>query len=78
MAEPDDPLAGVVKPQHIARTIRSVMGPRDIISLDNGIHKLWMTRNYPALAPQTILVDSALGAMGPGIPSATVWCAILI
>lgn len=46
------------------------MGPNDIVSLDNGIHKLWMTRNYPALAPRTILVDSALGSMGPGVPAA--------
>ncbi len=70
ISEPDDPTPGLVKPQHIARTIRSVLGPQDIVSLDNGIHKLWMTRNYPALAPRTILVDSALGSMGPGVPAA--------
>ena len=70
MAEPTDPVEGLVKPQHVARAIRSVMGPNDIISLDNGIHKLWMTRNYPALAPRTTLVDSALGSMGTGIPAA--------
>jgi len=70
MAEPEDPIPGVLKPQHVARTVRSAMGPDDIISLDNGIHKLWMTRNYPALAPRTILVDSALGSMGTGIPAA--------
>jgi len=70
MAEPDDVTPGLVKPQHVARTIRASMGPHDIVSLDNGIHKLWMTRNYPALAPRTILVDSALGSMGPGVPAA--------
>ena len=70
MAEPTDPIEGLVKPQHVAKAIRSVLGPEDIISLDNGIHKLWMTRNYPALAPRTTLVDSALGSMGTGIPAA--------
>ena len=70
MAEPTDPTPGIVKPQHIARTVRKALGPQDIISLDNGIHKLWMTRNYPALAPRTILVDSALGSMGTGVPAA--------
>ncbi len=70
MAEPEDPIPGVLKPQHVAQTVRSVMGPEDIVSLDNGIHKLWMTRNYPALAPRTILVDSALGSMGTGVPAA--------
>ena len=39
-------------------------------SLDNGIHKLWMTRNYLTTEPRTLMVDSALGAMGPGIPAA--------
>ena len=70
MVEPTDPIPGVLKPQHVARTVRAAMGPEDIVSLDNGIHKLWMTRNYPALAPRTILVDSALGSMGTGIPAA--------
>ena len=70
MAEPDDPIPGLVKPQHVARVIRSVLTASDIVSLDNGIHKLWMTRNYPALEPRTILVDSALGSMGPGVPAA--------
>ena len=70
MAEPSDPIPGVLKPQHVAQTVRTVLNPEDIVSLDNGIHKLWMTRNYPALAPRTILVDSALGSMGTGIPAA--------
>ena len=70
MAEPTDPIEGLVKPQHVARAIRSALGPEDIVSLDNGIHKLWMTRNYPALAPRTVMVDSALGSMGTGIPGA--------
>ena len=69
-AEPTDPQPGLVKPQHVARSVRKALGPKDIVSLDNGIHKLWMTRNYPALAPRTILVDSALGSMGTGIPAA--------
>ncbi|MGI9613222.1 MAG: acetolactate synthase large subunit [Acidimicrobiales bacterium] len=69
-AEPDDPMPALVKPQHVARSVRAVMGQQDIVSLDNGIHKLWMTRNYPALAPRTILVDSALGSMGSGVPAA--------
>ena len=70
MAEPEDPIDGVLKPQHVARTVRQALAPQDIVSLDNGIHKLWMTRNYPALAPRTILVDSALGSMGTGVPAA--------
>ena len=70
MAEPTDPTPGLVKPQHVAQTVRAALGPEDIVSLDNGIHKLWMTRNYLALAPRTILVDSALGSMGTGVPAA--------
>lgn len=67
----DDDTDGVpVKPQAVSAAVREALGPADILSLDNGIHKLWMTRNYPASQPRTVMVDSALGSMGPGIPAA--------
>ena len=46
------------------------MGDTDILSLDNGIHMLWTTRNYGAYEPNTMLLDHALGSMGISLPAA--------
>ena len=51
------------------RELRRALGPDDIVSVDNGMHRLWVARHYPALQPRTTLIDSALGAMGPGLPA---------
>ena len=66
----DDADGPLVMPQAVATALRGALGPSDILSLDNGIHKLWLTRNYLASEPRTVMVDSALGAMGTGIPAA--------
>ena len=58
-----------VKPQRYVADIRSVLDREDIICLDNGMYKLWFARNYPALAPNTVLLDNALATMGAGLPS---------
>jgi len=41
-----------------------------IICLDNGVYKIWFALNYPAHAPNTVLLDNALATMGAGLPSA--------
>ncbi|RMB07987.1 acetolactate synthase large subunit [Eilatimonas milleporae] len=65
----DDPRFPVI-PQRAIADIRKVMGPSDIIALDNGMYKVWFARNYPAYEPNTILLDNALATMGAGLPSA--------
>jgi acetolactate synthase-1/2/3 large subunit len=57
-------------PGYVVARLREVLGEDDIVSVDNGIHKLWAARNYAAYRPRTTLIDSALGAMGPGLPAA--------
>jgi acetolactate synthase-1/2/3 large subunit len=57
-------------PREIAHDVREVMGREDIISLDNGIYKLWFARMYRAFADNTILLDNALAAMGAGLAGA--------
>ena len=59
-----------VKPQRLARELRQIMPADGIISLDNGMHKLWFARNYPAQQPNTVLLDNALATMGAGLPVA--------
>ena len=58
------------KPQYIIRVLREFMQDNDILSLDNGIHMLWATRNYGAYEPNTMLIDHALGSMGISLPAA--------
>ncbi len=57
-------------PQRIVEQVRGVMGREDIISLDNGIYKIWFARMYPAYANNTVLLDNALASMGAGLAAA--------
>jgi acetolactate synthase I/II/III large subunit len=57
-------------PERLVRDVRRAM-PRDgIVTLDNGVYKIWFARNYPAHFPNTLLLDNALATMGAGLPSA--------
>ncbi|MBW1894579.1 MAG: acetolactate synthase large subunit [Deltaproteobacteria bacterium] len=59
-----------VKPQYIVSEIRKIMPGDGIISLDNGMFKLWFARNYKAYESNTVLLDNALATMGAGLPAA--------
>jgi acetolactate synthase-1/2/3 large subunit len=59
-------------PREIVHTVRSVLSSDDIITLDNGIFKLWFSRLYTAYRPNTFLIDNALATMGAGLPSGIV------
>ncbi len=65
----DDPRFPVI-PQRLVAEIRKVMPEDGIITLDNGIYKIWFARNYKAYASNTVLLDNALATMGAGFPSA--------
>ncbi len=58
-----------IKPQRLVRDVRRAMPEDGIITLDNGMFKLWFARNYPAYRPNTVLLDNALATMGAGLPS---------
>lgn len=58
-----------VIPQRIVHDVRQVMPEDGIITLDNGMYKLWFARNYPAYDNNTVLLDNALASMGAGLPS---------
>jgi acetolactate synthase-1/2/3 large subunit len=58
------------KPQYLVRVLREFMRDTDILSLDNGIHMMWVARNYGAYEPNTMLIDHALGSMGISLPAA--------
>lgn len=59
-----------ILPERFVRDIRKAMPKDGIVTLDNGVYKIWFARNYPAYLPNTLLLDNALATMGAGLPSA--------
>lgn len=57
-------------PSEIVQMVRSALDKDDIITLDNGIYKLWFSRFYKTFRPNTVILDNALATMGAGLPSA--------
>jgi len=57
-------------PERFVPDIRKAMPKDGIVTLDNGVYKIWFARNYPAALPNTLLLDNALATMGAGLPSA--------
>ncbi len=57
-------------PQRLVNLLRNKLASEDIVTLDNGIYKLWFARNYTCYQPNTLLLDNALASMGAGLPSA--------
>ena len=59
-----------ILPQRLVNILRQSLGDEDIVTLDNGVYKIWFARNYKCHAPNTLLLDNALATMGAGLPSA--------
>ena len=41
-----------------------------MLTLDNGMYKIWFARHYETYMENTLLLDNALATMGAGLPSA--------
>ncbi|WP_100657796.1 acetolactate synthase large subunit [Alteromonas flava] len=59
-----------ILPERFVKIVREAMPKDGIVTLDNGVYKIWFARNYPARFPNTLLLDNALATMGAGLPSA--------
>ena len=59
-----------LRPQHIIRDLREVLGPGDQIICDVGAHKLWMGRMFPCEVPNTCIISNGFAAMGIAVPGA--------
>lgn len=57
-------------PERLVSDVRKAMPKDGIVTLDNGVYKIWFARNYPAAMRNTLLLDNALATMGAGLPSA--------
>ena len=56
-------------PQRLVHDIRAVLPADGILTLDNGMYKIWFARNYRTQVANTLLLDNALATMGAGLPS---------
>jgi acetolactate synthase-1/2/3 large subunit len=56
--------------QRLVADTRKVMPADGIVSLDNGMYKIWFARQYKTLQSNTLLLDNALATMGAGLPCA--------
>jgi acetolactate synthase-1/2/3 large subunit len=65
-----------VLPQRLVHIVREELPDDGIVTLDNGVYKIWFARNYKCYQPNTLLLDNALATMGAGLASAM--CAKLI
>jgi acetolactate synthase I/II/III large subunit len=59
-----------VHPRRLVHAVREAMPEDGIVSLDNGLYKVWFARNYRTTLPNTLLLDNALATMGAGLPVA--------
>lgn len=59
-----------ILPERAVKAVRDAMPKDGIVTLDNGVYKIWFARNYPAAMRNTLLLDNALATMGAGLPSA--------
>jgi acetolactate synthase I/II/III large subunit len=57
-------------PQRIVHDVRAAIPPDGIVTLDNGMYKIWFARNYRTSVANTLLLDNALATMGAGLASA--------
>ena len=57
-------------PQRIVADIHATVAKDAMVSLDNGMYKIWFARNYKASLPYSLLLDNALATMGAGFPAA--------
>jgi acetolactate synthase-1/2/3 large subunit len=63
-----------ILPQRLVKEVAKAMGKDGVLSLDNGLYKIWFARNYKAERQNSVLLDNALASMGAGLPAAMAVC----
>ncbi|MBY6205104.1 acetolactate synthase large subunit [Halomonas denitrificans] len=59
-----------IHPRRLVHAVRDALPEDGIVSLDNGLYKVWFARNFRTIRPNTLLLDNALATMGAGLPVA--------
>ncbi|HWS02754.1 MAG TPA: acetolactate synthase large subunit [Gammaproteobacteria bacterium] len=69
-AQEKDDSSFPMKPQKILWEVRDFLGPEDYLLSDVGAHKMWISRYYQCLAPNTCLISNGFCSMGFALPGA--------
>jgi acetolactate synthase I/II/III large subunit len=78
-----DSLDFPIKPRRLVADVRAALPDSGILTLDNGIYKIWFARHFRAANPSSLLLDNALATMGAGLSSAIAakivrpWCKVM-
>jgi len=59
-----------ILPQRLVKISREVLPDDSMITLDNGMYKIWFARNYHCHIQNGLILDNALATMGAGLASA--------
>ncbi|MEK6808052.1 MAG: thiamine pyrophosphate-dependent enzyme, partial [Nanoarchaeota archaeon] len=59
-----------LKPQKVLLDLRKAMKNQDILISDVGAHKIWISRMFKAIEPNTVIISNGFAAMGIAIPGA--------
>ncbi len=57
-------------PRKLVSDLQETLANDDILTLDNGLYKVWVARNFKSSHPNTLLLDNALATMWAGYASA--------
>lgn len=55
--------------QRLVAEVQEALPANGIITLDNGMYKIWFARNFLCHRRDNLLLDNALASMGAGLPS---------
>ncbi len=66
----DDHTKGTIRPQKVLWDARQALGDNDILLSDVGAHKMWISRYYQCVEPNTCLIPNGFCSMGFALPGA--------
>ncbi len=58
-----------LRPERVIGDISKVLNKGDMLALDNGMYKIYFSRNFVTNKQNGLLLDNALATMGAGLPS---------
>ncbi len=58
-----------LRPERIVSDISKVLPSDGMLALDNGMYKIWVSRNFASREQNSVLLDNALATMGAGLSS---------
>jgi acetolactate synthase-1/2/3 large subunit len=61
-------------PERVVHDVAKAVGEEAVLSLDNGLYKIWFARNFKSRRHNSMLLDNALASMGAGLPGAMAAC----